>query len=38
MRIEPVGREAELLLDRRAMIDVSCEDEGFKVAKRRISI
>ena len=38
MRIEPAGLEAELLLDRRAMMDVSCEDEGFKVAKTRISM
>jgi hypothetical protein len=39
MRIEPAGREAELLLDRRAMMDVSCgKDERFEVAKRRISI
>jgi hypothetical protein len=39
MRMEPAGREAELLLDRRAMVDVSCDkDEGFEVAKRRISV
>lgn len=38
MRIEPAGLEAELLLDRRTMMDVRCEDEGFKVAKTRISI